>query len=656
MKLLSPAGNFESLKSAVFNGAEEVYIGVNEFNARNNVDGFTVENLKDAVSFAHLFNVKVNLAVNILFKDEELQSAVDLAIKAYNAGVDAFIVQDLGLAKILFDNYPEIELHASTQMGIHNLEGVRAILPYGFKRVVLSRETPLAEIKRIKESVNIEIEYFVQGALCVCFSGNCYLSSALFDASGNRGRCKQLCRLPYVLENNGKMVKKGYLLSAKDINMSQRLKDLEDSGVDVLKIEGRARRTEYVATVTAEYRKALDGKEFSRDNIALAFNREYTAGYFDGNSKIISDYNNHIGLKIGKIENVEFGKKFNRVYISSNRELTPKSTFKTFSNLKETAVVTAYDLKKDGHSKYQFTTTQNLKIGDTVRLIIDAGLENEYLQKTVKRKVEIDLYLQIGKPIRAEFVVNGEKISVLGGVCQSALNSPLDQDRIRENFKKSPIFDGELSFVVFEKVFLPVKELNEFRREVFDRLESCLISVHQKNLDLISVNLQGKSFGLLTGESHAIYSPEKYDIKDILEFKNSCEKLGKKPYLDTPNFALKEDIKILKEIIEKTGVGIVAQNYYALNLCDDYLIGAGLNVYNSVTANALGKPVLQSEKEMANFDYPFMTFRHCPIKEHLGGNCANCKYIGGITYSLENGKRFKLKRKKLSTCTFYLTK
>ena len=196
MKVLSPAGNFECLKVAIFNGADEVYLGINEYNARNNVDGFTADTLKSAVDFAHLYGVKVNLAINILFTDEELQSAVDTVVRAYNDGVDSFIIQDLGLAKILNDNYPEIEKHASTQMGIHNLEGVQAIAHLGFKRVVLSRETPLSEIRRIKENSGVEIEYFAHGALCVSFSGNCYLSSYAFGASGNRGRCKQPCRLP----------------------------------------------------------------------------------------------------------------------------------------------------------------------------------------------------------------------------------------------------------------------------------------------------------------------------------------------------------------------------------------------------------------------------------------------------------------------------
>ena len=658
MKLLSPAGNFESLKSAVYNGADEVYLGVNQFNARNNVDGFTAENLKDAVSFAHLFDVKVNLAINILFSDNELQSAVDLVVNAYNDGVDSFIIQDLGLAKILHDNYPEIQLHASTQMGIHNLEGVRAILPYGFTRVVLSRETPLDEIKRIKDNVNIEIEYFVQGALCVSFSGNCYMISMLFNASGNRGRCKQLCRLPFTMEVDGKKIKDGYLLSAKDINMTDRLLDLEKSGVDVLKIEGRARRPEYVSMVTSEYRKALDGKPFSKENIKLAFNREYTAGYLDGNANIISDYNNHIGIAVGKIERIESGKKFNKIFISSNRELTPKSTFKTFSGRKETAVVTAYDLNNTDKNKYVFTTTQNLKVGDIVRLIVDSELEQKYLQNELKRQVDIDLYLQAGKPIKAEISIYGKEIVVLGNVCQTALNRPLEKEQIALNFKKSKTFDAILDFKAFEPVFMPVKDINEFRRKVFERIEEIIVNAHKRNVRLLKVELPKKRLELFKYDfEYSVFSPEEYKLEEIFRFVKECEKSNKKPYLDTPNFALRSDIELLKEIVQKTEIGVVANNYYALELgTNNLLIGAGLNVYNSVSASILNKPIIGSEIDVETFDYPYMTLRHCPIKAHLNGNCNDCRYSDKISYTLEGKGKFKLRRKKLSSCTFYLAK
>ena len=145
MKILSPAGNFESLKMAIYNGADEIYLGINHFNARNNIDGFSIETLEQAVDFAHIFGVKVNLAINILFRDDELQDAIDTIVNAYNLGVDSFIIQDIGLASLVHENYPEIEIHASTQMAIHNLEGVKAIEKFGFKRVVLARETPLEE-------------------------------------------------------------------------------------------------------------------------------------------------------------------------------------------------------------------------------------------------------------------------------------------------------------------------------------------------------------------------------------------------------------------------------------------------------------------------------------------------------------------------------
>ena len=159
MKLLSPAGDFESLKMAVFYGADEVYLGVKDFNARNNIAGFDLASLKEAVDFAHIFGVRVHLTVNILFRDEEMGDALDLVVHAYNWGVDAFIVQDVGLASLIHEFYPEIEMHASTQMGIHNLEGVLALQKLGFKRVVLSRETPLSEIRRIKDNTDVEIEY-----------------------------------------------------------------------------------------------------------------------------------------------------------------------------------------------------------------------------------------------------------------------------------------------------------------------------------------------------------------------------------------------------------------------------------------------------------------------------------------------------------------
>ncbi len=666
MKILSPAGNFESLRAAVYNGADEVYLGINDFNARNNIDGFTMENLKDAVDFAHVFGVKVHLAINILFLDSELQSALDTVVKAYNIGVDAFIVQDLGLAKLLCENYPEIELHASTQMGLHNLEGVKAVQKFGFRRVVLARETPLEEIKRIRENTDVEIEYFAQGALCISFSGNCYMSSYLFNASGNRGRCKQLCRLPFTLKKQEKVIKKGYLLSAKEFNLSERLEQLKNAGVDAIKIEGRARRPYYVGAVTSEYRRALIGGRINQDELKLAFNRGYTAGYFDGNGKIISELQNHIGIFIGKVESVKIGKTFNEVFFYSNRKLSPKSTIKIFDSLGEKAVVTAYDLtEKEG--KYRLTTTQKLSVGDSLNLIIDAKKEEELFNYVKKRQIKIKVFAKTNQPIKAVIKLDDEQETVLGEVLSEAKSQPLSISELLENFKKSEFFDVKLDVCVLDSVFIAKSKLNEFRRTVLEKIYKTLTEKYRREVSCVKVKADEKYIVFKDFEfvdeinkeftaKNIIYSPETYDLTDVKDFIIKCERLNKCAYLDTPNFALKKDIEILKGIIENTGIKIVANNYYALSFDTQKVIGGGLNVYNSASASYYNLPIIASESGLIEKTrFPVMTFRHCPMKAHLNANCSTCTYSDGYVYQMESGQEFLLKRKKISTCTFYLT-
>ena len=258
-EILAPAGNLESFYSAINNGADAVYLGLDDFNARGNIENFNLENIEDVIKHAHLFGVKVYLTLNILFDDSEIANILNIVSKLLKFSVDAFIVQDLGLAYCIKKKFPNAVLHASTQMGICNLEGAKFVQSFGFSRVVLARETSLQEIKRIHQNCDIEIEYFVQGALCVSYSGNCYISSLSSGASGNRGKCKQFCRLPYTL-TSGKEKREGYFLSAKDFCMLDRLQELAEAGVISFKIEGRARRAGYVGEAVAVYREALDGE------------------------------------------------------------------------------------------------------------------------------------------------------------------------------------------------------------------------------------------------------------------------------------------------------------------------------------------------------------------------------------------------------------
>lgn len=665
MKLLSPAGDMDSLIMAVFNGADEVYLGVKDFNARN-IEGFNLTTLKQAVDFAHIFGVKVHLTVNILFFNDEIQQALNLIIEAYNLGVDAFIIQDVGLASIVHSLYPQIEMHASTQMGIHNLEGVRFVENLGFKRVVLSRETELEEIERIHKNSNIEIEYFVQGALCVSFSGNCYISSYLNNASGNRGKCKQFCRLPYTLEYNTKPIKSGYLLSAKDFCMLNRLKDLKTAGVTSVKIEGRARRPFYVGMATKVYRQALDGKPANEKDLELAFNRGYAEGYFNGNGGIISNTQNHIGVCVGEVKKVNVGKRFNEIFISSNREINPKSTLKFFIGKDETTL-TAYDISKKGEL-YRITTTQMVKEGSKVHLIVDAGLEEKMLSTKKKRKINLQITAKENCNIEAKLIAGGQTLTIKGDVLERAKSSPLTIEELQNNFKKTEFLEFDIN-ADLGQVFIPKQKLNKFRRKVVEETINLLTKTNRQKLEKVDLKNNNKflkpteklsDFCLINSVNqnfnakNVIFAPSEYNLEEILEFKALCKKQNKIAILNTPIYATKLDIELLSKIIDKTHLPILVNNYYALNFNTDKFIGAGLNICNNYTASYFNLPYLTAENEMT-FKMPYMTLRHCPMKEFCASTCANCKYKAGYTYKMQNGKRLKLTRTKLNSCTFYLT-
>ncbi len=666
MKILSPVGNFESLKMAINGGADEVYLGVSNFNARNNIEGFSLKDLDEVVFLCHVNNVKVNLAVNILFRDDELEDAVNLVVKAFNKGVDCFIVQDLGLASVLHENYPEIELHASTQMGICNLEGALFVEKMGFKRVVLARETPIEEIKNIRKNTNLEIEYFVQGALCVCFSGNCYLSSYLFDASGNRGKCKQPCRLPFELLKNGKVLKNGFLLSAKDFNMISRLKDLKDAGVDVLKIEGRARRPFYVGVSTLAYRCALDGKQFDENMLRLAFNRNWTSGYFDGNGNIISKFNNHIGIEVGKVLKFQKGKNFNVLEFSSSREISPKSVIKVFKNEKEVSVISLFDLKKIGKNRFQTTTTQLASVGDTVNLISDFEIEKQMLEKEKKAKIKIAIFAFDGQNLKIKTQILGQKIESFGDVLEHAKSQKLSKEDVEKCFNKNPYFDVEIQFET-DGVFVQKSVLNQVRRDFFEFVKTKIQQSYAHDLRELKLGEQKdfvafENFQFVEKENeklektNIVFSPEYYDEKEILRFMRICEKQNKKMFLDLSNFALDKDVLFLKNIVEKNKVPVVCNNYYACSFETEKVAGGGLNVFNSFSAKKLKMPIICAEDSiLKRTDFAFMTLRHCPMKNHLNATCEKCPYSSGFEYRMQNGKVLKLKRKKLSTCTFYLT-
>ena len=283
MELLAPAGSMEALRAAVCNGADAVYLGADTFNARMNARNFSAADLQEAVVYCHVRGVKVHLTLNTLVLDREMPRAAELIRMAATCGVDAFIVQDLGVVSLCRQLAPDVPVHASTQMSIHSLEGVQEAAALGCSRVVLARELPAEEIAHICKRSSVEIEVFVHGALCMCYSGQCYLSSVIGRRSGNRGQCAQPCRLPY---GYGRFESTRYPLSLKDNCLAGELDELRRMGVASIKIEGRMKRPEYVAIVTRAYRTVLNGGKLTPadlQELETAFSRQgFTDGYFKG--------------------------------------------------------------------------------------------------------------------------------------------------------------------------------------------------------------------------------------------------------------------------------------------------------------------------------------------------------------------------------------
>ena len=390
IELLSPVGDFECLKAAVQNGADAVYFGANSFSARSFATNFDDNTLELAINYAKIRGVKTNLTLNTLIKNNELSDAFELAKKAYKFGIDAIIVQDLGLAKLLIDNFPDLPLHASTQMSVHNLEGVKKLEALGFKRVVLSRELPISEIEYICKNTNVEIECFVHGALCISYSGQCLFSSSIGGRSGNRGSCAQPCRLPYtLLENKEKEIDSGYLLSPRDLCGLEYLPQLIKAGVTSFKIEGRMKKPEYVATVTRIYRKYIDtvinDKFFEinpqdKKDLLQVFNRGgSSSGHLassENRNLIFKKKPNNMGLFLGTVSNFNNNKGYVTLKLNESLSIGDKICVQTPSeeanytiselmiNKKNSPSANIGDIVTVGRIK------GNIKTGNTVYKII----------------------------------------------------------------------------------------------------------------------------------------------------------------------------------------------------------------------------------------------------------------------------------------------
>ena len=506
IELLSPAGSIESFKAACQNGADAVYMGVDKYNARAMAVNFGINEYIECIEYAHIRGIKVYLTLNTLMYDDEIKEALDIVLKLYSKGLDAVIIQDIGLGMLIHKLIPKLPLHASTQMSVYSLDQVKYLEGIGFKRVVLARELSVDEIEYICKNTNLEIEVFIHGALCVSVSGQCLLSSTIGNRSANRGRCAQPCRMKYSLYNSkGKeLISNSYILSKKDIFGLEYVNKLKEIGVTSLKIEGRNKNPEYVAGVTKNYRNAINNNINSntKQELMQLFNRGgISIGYFDG-----VKYKNSISLLSPKNTGIFLGKVIDKkgVYVKLKLEedIDMHDGFEIYSedkvisnivtcikndkyvnvnsNMKKGEYVWIGDVKKSVKIGSNIYKTSSDKLNKKYRLTYSNNVEN------IKNKVEVEINILKDKKIFAKVFLNNICINIdTNYIPQLANNKELDKEAVISAFSKTQdipfIFDFK-KINIDNKLFVPVSILNELRRKiVYEILKSYKININVSN-------------------------------------------------------------------------------------------------------------------------------------------------------------------------------
>lgn len=645
VELLAPVGSIESFYAAIQNGAQAVYLGGKYFSARQYASNFELEELKLAVKYAHLRNVKVYVTVNTLLRDDEIEEVVDYIKLLYEIDIDALIVQDIGLAYFIKIVFPKFEIHGSTQMTINNLEGALFLEDMGFQRVVLSREVSLEEIKHIKNKSNIELEIFIHGALCICYSGQCLMSSIIGGRSGNRGRCAQPCRMPYSIvslkdeKNSFKSYQKKYILSPKDLNTIENIEEVIKSGIISLKIEGRMKRPEYVAIVVSKYRKALDLGSYNilsadKKEIEEVFNRKFTKGYLFGKfgEKLISlDKPNNRGIYIGKVENVDN----KHIYIRLEEDVEIKDGIQ-FTTKDEEYVGLSLDTfakkgsileinKIDGVNKDSpVYRTSNISLLENAR----KSFENT---ENIKYPIDMEVFISIGK--RPILIIKNEEHTIKvesSKLVERARNLSLTEDRVEKQLNKlsdEPYYINNIVVNIEENSFLSLSKLNGLRRKGIKLLNESRenFNSREKIPDKVFKERVRKFFNFDNSKKREILNKKlsvklskidqfrKIDLErldriylgfdeDILNCVKEVKRKRKEVYIGTDKILGREEMKSLDKKLELVadyidGVSVsnlgtfkFVKDRFDLNIHGDI----GLNVFNSYAGRVLWDTGLNS--------------------------------------------------------------
>lgn len=665
-EILAPAGDEKSAYVAIDSGADAIYLGLTSFSARSSAENFDFPALEKLIAYAHFFGVRVHVAMNTLVKDEEVPAFVENAVRAHNIGADAIIIQDIYLGAYLKEVCPQICLHLSTQAGTCNAYGARLAKRLGFSRVILARETAFKDIAEIAKI--IETEVFVQGALCTCFSGQCYFSSFVGGNSGNRGRCKQPCRKLYSIDRKG-FEDMAYRLSPSDLCAGENILKYRDASVYSFKIEGRMRRPEYVAAAVKYYRDILGGNPSQDDLSALkrTYNRgNYTKGLAFGQDKsfISSAVQGHIGEYLGTVS-VIGGK-----YIVGTRERCGEGDcFKILRDGKEVAGATYLSPCKGG---IVIRSNVRLKNGDKAFITTDAALNARLLPAKRTKNIELSVTVNKGQKVIAE--LDGKQYFSDFEV-QEALNRPTTKEDIIRAFDKvdtypfTPIY---AAVNVDEGAFVPASLLNAFRREVYadyyaaekNAAECAIPSLPEKRqaatnhkTAIIATNLCGLKADI------GILKPINYfeDFSPLLEGFN-----GEK-FIYLPPLLTGDEIERLKPALSAFD-GIYCGSHYGVELAEELklklFIGTGANLSNWVALGMVKADYVALSKELTarevkplsgenTFvltagDIKLMDLIYCPF----GKSCSVCDKREIYTLTDEGKRQFALRRYEVSGCRF----
>ena len=520
IELLAPVGSFDALKAAVQNGANAVYLGGKDFSARASANNFDREELIEAVKYAHIRDVRVFVTTNTLIKQNEIEDFVEYAKFLYDIDVDALIMQDIGVAMLIHDLLPDFELHASTQMVAHSLEDVQYLESVGFKRVVLARELTVDEIKYICDNTNVDIEVFVHGALCVCYSGGCLMSSMIGNRSGNRGRCAQPCRQKYTMidistgeeiHSNGE-----YLLSTKDLNTIEDVDKIIETGVLSLKIEGRMKKPEYVATVINSYRNAIDEYQATKkvnistetmEDLYTIFNRKFTKGLIlgeVGEDVMNSNVPNNQGLYVGKV--VDYNKKAKRLKIKLEGTLKKGDGINlgggTIGRIIKGKEIVQIGYKGENiELDFIGEARKNQPVFKTSDTNLIDKAQKTYTQdkEFAKNLIDAEITIKLGEyPEHKLIDKNNYSVTVKGDkLVEKALKVALGEEKIETQIKKlgnTPYELDDLKINLDKGVSMPISLINQMRREAIELLDEARIPV------------KGRAYK----DSKIKYSPKKY--------------------------------------------------------------------------------------------------------------------------------------------------